>query len=48
MDFKAEKPAGGGFTALGNVPEHAMGMNAMGIADFQAGGVDEGDAGGFA
>ncbi|HVK56347.1 MAG TPA: hypothetical protein VM532_15135 [Burkholderiales bacterium] len=37
-----------GFAALGDIEEHAVGMDAMRVAAFKAGGVDEGDAGGFA
>src|SRR2546423_1425056 len=48
MNLKTGKPSRGGFTALGNITEHAMGMNAVRIADFQTSRADEGDTGGFA
>ncbi|MES2353217.1 MAG: hypothetical protein V4568_02250 [Pseudomonadota bacterium] len=36
-DVKTEKPSSENFTAPDNISEQAMGMNAMGIADFQIG-----------
>lgn len=45
MELEAVEPADGGLTASGIDPEDAMGMDARVVADAQAGGVDEADAG---